>query len=71
MSDAWLWLGLFILVAYTLEAITGFGSTIVALSLGAPLLPIQDLLPVLARLAPPRGLSVTMVHLPQAAVSRP
>ncbi|MBD2836439.1 sulfite exporter TauE/SafE family protein [Pseudomonas sp. JM0905a] len=50
MSDAWLWLGLFILLAYTLEAITGFGSTIVALSLGALLLPIHDLLPVLVPL---------------------
>ncbi|MDA8484665.1 sulfite exporter TauE/SafE family protein [Pseudomonas resinovorans] len=50
MSDAWLWLGLFILLAYTLEAITGFGSTIVALSLGALLLPIRDLLPVLVPL---------------------
>ncbi|QEY63653.1 sulfite exporter TauE/SafE family protein [Metapseudomonas lalkuanensis] len=50
MSDAWLWLGLFILLAYTLEAITGFGSTLVALSLGALLLPIDDLLPVLVPL---------------------
>ncbi|MDH4561200.1 sulfite exporter TauE/SafE family protein [Pseudomonas sp. BN411] len=50
MSDAWLWLALFILLAYTLEAITGFGSTIVALSLGALLLPIHDLLPVLVPL---------------------
>ena len=50
MSDAWLWLGLFILFAYTLEAITGFGSTLVALSLGALLLPIHDLLPVLVPL---------------------
>ncbi|NWL81086.1 sulfite exporter TauE/SafE family protein [Pseudomonas taiwanensis] len=50
MDVAWLALGGFILLAYTLEAITGFGSTIVALSLGALLLPIHDLLPVLVPL---------------------
>ena len=42
-DDAWLWLGLFILFAYGLEAVTGFGSTVVALSLGALLLPIGPL----------------------------
>ncbi|WP_271407866.1 sulfite exporter TauE/SafE family protein [Pseudomonas sp. Q1-7] len=47
---AWLALGGFILLAYTLEAITGFGGTLVALSLGALLLPIHDLLPVLVPL---------------------
>lgn len=50
MEFAWLALGGFILLAYTLEAITGFGSTVVALSLGALLLPIHDLLPVLVPL---------------------
>ncbi|MDH4584876.1 sulfite exporter TauE/SafE family protein [Pseudomonas sp. BN415] len=50
METAWLALGGFILLAYTLEAVTGFGSTIVALSLGALLLPIHDLLPVLVPL---------------------
>ncbi|GAC1033420.1 hypothetical protein thsps21_42490 [Pseudomonas sp. No.21] len=49
-GDAWLWLGLFILFAYGLEAVTGFGSTVVALSLGALLLPIDRLLPVLVPL---------------------
>ncbi|WP_431484822.1 sulfite exporter TauE/SafE family protein [Pseudomonas solani] len=49
-GDPWLWLGLFILFAYGLEAVTGFGSTVVALSLGALLLPIGQLLPVLVPL---------------------
>jgi len=48
--DPWLWLGLFILLSYTIEAITGFGSIVIALSLGAMLLPIQDMLPILVPL---------------------
>jgi uncharacterized membrane protein YfcA len=43
-------LGAFILLAYTLEAVTGFGSIVIALSLGALLLPIEQLLPVLVPL---------------------
>lgn len=43
-------LGGFILLAYTLEAVTGFGSIVIALSLGALLLPIDQLLPVLVPL---------------------
>lgn len=43
-------LGAFILLAYTLEAITGFGSVAIALSLGALLLPIDQLLPILVPL---------------------
>lgn len=43
-------LGGFILLAYTLEAITGFGSVVVALSLGALLMPIDVLLPILVPL---------------------
>ncbi|SFR65911.1 hypothetical protein SAMN05216203_2284 [Marinobacter daqiaonensis] len=48
--DPWLWLGLCILLAYTIEAITGFGSIVIALSLGAVLLPIPEMLPVLVPL---------------------
>ncbi|MEH6491804.1 sulfite exporter TauE/SafE family protein [Halopseudomonas sp.] len=48
--DPWIWLGLFILLAYTIEAITGFGSIVIALSLGALLLPIPEMLPVLVPL---------------------
>src|SRR5690625_1330609 len=48
--DPWLWLGLFILISYTVEAVTGFGSNVIALSLGALLLPIAEILPVLVSL---------------------
>lgn len=47
MSYAPYALGAFTLQAYTLEASTGFGSIVIALSLGALLLPIDQLLPVL------------------------
>lgn len=50
MIDPWVWLGLFILLAYTIEAITGFGSIVIALSFGAMLLPIPAMLPVLVPL---------------------
>ncbi|MDO3720843.1 sulfite exporter TauE/SafE family protein [Marinobacter sp. chi1] len=50
MNDPWLWLGLAILLAYTIEAITGFGSIVIALSLGAIVLPIPEMLPVLVPL---------------------
>ncbi len=50
LSAAWLAVGVFILLAYTLEAITGFGSIVIALSLSALLLPIEQLLPVLVPL---------------------
>ena len=47
----WIAIGGFIFFAFTLEAITGFGSTVVALSLGALLVPIDSLLPVLVPLS--------------------
>lgn len=50
MQDPWFWLGLFIFIAYTVEAVTGFGSIVIALSLGALLLPIDLMLPVLVPL---------------------
>jgi uncharacterized membrane protein YfcA len=50
MDMLWLALAGFILLAYTLEAISGFGSIVIALSLGALLLPIDQLLPVLVPL---------------------
>ncbi len=43
-------LGGFILFAYTAEAMTGFGSIVIALSLGALILPIDDLQTVLVPL---------------------
>ncbi|UVE16207.1 sulfite exporter TauE/SafE family protein [Pseudomonas sp. LS44] len=50
MIDPWIWLGACIFLAYTLEAMTGFGSVVIALSLGALMLPIKDMLPVLVAL---------------------
>ena len=46
----WLLLGLFIFLAFTTEAATGFGSIVIALSLGALVLPITEILPVLVPL---------------------
>ena len=50
LAMPWLLLGVFILFAYAVEAMTGFGSIVISLSLGALLLPIPDLLPVLVPL---------------------
>ena len=50
MSLVFVAIGAFILLAYTLEAITGFGSIVIALSLGALFVPIDQLLPVLVPL---------------------
>jgi hypothetical protein len=50
LFDPWIWIGIFILLAYTVEAITGFGSLVIALSLGALVLPIPELMPVLVPL---------------------
>lgn len=48
--DPWLLLGLFVFVSYTTEAMTGFGSIVIAVSLGALVLPIDAMLPVLVPL---------------------
>jgi len=45
-----LWFGLCIMLAWTIEAMSGFGSIVIALSLGALLLPIESMLPVLVTL---------------------
>lgn len=50
LAMPWLLLGVFILFAYAVEAMIGFGSIVISLSLGALLLPIPDLLPVLVPL---------------------
>ena len=50
LQNPWFWLGVFVFIAYTIETITGFGSIVIALSLGALLLPISDMLPVLVPL---------------------
>ena len=45
-----LWLGACIFLAWTVEAMSGFGSIVIALSLGALLLPLETMLPVLVTL---------------------
>lgn len=50
MMDPWIWLGVCIFLAFTIEAITGFGSIVIALSMGALLLPIPEIVPVLVPL---------------------
>lgn len=44
------WLGFCIFLAWTIEAMSGFGSIVIALSLGALLLPMEFMLPVLVSL---------------------
>src|SRR5690348_15809954 len=48
--DPWLWISRFVLLSYPIEAVTGFGSLVIALALGALLLPVAELLPVLVPL---------------------
>ncbi len=50
MSLAFVWLGICVLVAWTIEAMSGFGSIVIALSLAALFLPIPEILPVLVTL---------------------
>ena len=50
LLSPWVLLGLFVLLAYTTEAMTGFGSIVIALSLGALVLPLDTLMPVLVPL---------------------
>jgi uncharacterized membrane protein YfcA len=50
MQSNFLWLACFVLLSYTTQAMTGFGSTIIAVTLGANLYPIQFLLPILVPL---------------------
>lgn len=45
-ADAALLLGLIVLLAYTAQAVTGFGSTVITITLGALILPIPDIMPV-------------------------
>lgn len=45
-----LWLALCVLLAYSIEAATGFGSIVIALSLAALVLPLTQLVPVLVPL---------------------
>lgn len=49
--DPWIWVGICILIAYTIEAVTGFGSLVIALSLAALVLPLPEVMPVLVPLS--------------------
>jgi len=50
MDINFLWLALFVLIAYTTQAMTGFGSVIIAVTLGSNLYPLEFLLPILVPL---------------------
>jgi uncharacterized protein len=50
MNDNLIWLASIVLVSYTTQAMSGFGSTILALTLGMHFYPIAELLPVLVAL---------------------
>lgn len=51
MAIEWVLLGVFIWIAFTSEAITGFGSIVIAVALGSTLFPIPELLPILVPLS--------------------
>jgi uncharacterized membrane protein YfcA len=50
MESNLIWLATIVLISYTTQAMSGFGSTILALTLGAHFYPIEVLLPVLVPL---------------------
>lgn len=60
--DPWIWLGLSIFVGYGIAAITGFGSVIIALSMGALMLPIATMLPILVPLNVVMNGYITVKH---------
>lgn len=62
LDPAFLLLGGIILFSYTTQAITGFGSTVIALTLGAHLYSIPDLLPILVALNLPLCLYFVLRH---------
>lgn len=62
MDGTWIALGGFILLGFTLEAVTGFGGTVIALALGALLLPIPTLVPVLVPLSLSMGIVLAWRH---------
>jgi len=50
MDSNLIWLALIVMISYTTQAMSGFGSTILALTLGIHFYPIAELLPVLVPL---------------------
>ncbi|MBC7917427.1 MAG: sulfite exporter TauE/SafE family protein [Rhodoferax sp.] len=69
MDAVWIAIGGFIFLAVTLEAVTGFGSIVIALALGAQLVPMESLLPVLVPLSV--CLSSLMVWRHREKIDRP
>lgn len=55
-------LAVVVLIAWTVQAITGFGSTVLALTLGAVFLPIPELLPVVIVLNTPLAAWTAIRH---------
>lgn len=68
MDSVWVAIGAFIFIAFTLEAITGFGSIVIALALGAQLVPIEQLVPILSTLSV--VMSATMVWRHRSHIDR-
>jgi hypothetical protein len=50
MDSNLIWLAVIVLISYSTQAMSGFGSTILALTLGVHLYPMGVLLPVLVAL---------------------
>ena len=50
MDDSFLWLAGFVLLSFTTQAMSGFGSVIIAVTLGSRFYPIEVLLPVVVPL---------------------
>jgi hypothetical protein len=50
MDSNLVWLALIVLISYSTQAMSGFGSTVLALTLGVHLSPMDVLLPVLVSL---------------------
>lgn len=68
IEPAWLAFGAAVALAYTVEAALGFGSIVVALALGALVLPMSQLLPVLVTLS--TAMNLLMVWRLRAHVDR-
>ena len=68
-EPAFLVLGAIVFFSYTTQAITGFGSTVVALALGAQIFSIPELLPVLVALNIPLCLYFVLRHRDKIAQS--
>ena len=69
MDNNLFWLALIVLISYTTQAMSGFGSTILSLTLGVHLYPIEVLLPVLVPLDLLVNLYIVTRHF--SLISRP